>query len=65
MDIDDDTLLTVPQMCTYLNLKSKTLEAMRRRGDGPRFVKVGRSVRSRGIDVLDYLDEQTRESTTE
>jgi len=65
VNIDDDTLLTVKEMVSYLNLKSKTLEAMRRRGDGPRFIKVGRSVRYRGCDVLDYLDERTRESTTE
>ena len=67
MDIElkDDTLFTPTQLAEYLTLKLKTLEKMRRTGEGPRFIKVGRSVRYRGIDITDYLDEQTRESTTE
>jgi predicted DNA-binding transcriptional regulator AlpA len=65
VDLTDDSLFTPTQLAEYLSLKPKTLEKMRRVGDGPRYVKVGRSVRYRGIDVNEYLDENTRESTTE
>jgi len=65
IELNDDSLFTPNQLAEYLTLKPKTLETMRRRGDGPRFIKVGRSVRYRGIDINEYLDEQTRESTTE
>jgi predicted DNA-binding transcriptional regulator AlpA len=65
IELTDDALLTPKQLAEYTNLKPKTLETMRRRGDGPRFIKFGRSVRYRGIDISEYLDDQTRESTTE
>ena len=65
IELTDDYLFTPNQLAEYLTLKPKTLETMRRRGDGPRFIKVGRSVRYRGIDINEYLDDQTRESTTE
>jgi len=65
IELTDDALLTPKQLAEYLTLKPKTIETMRRRGDGPRFIKVGRSVRYRGCDINEYLDDQTRESTTE
>jgi predicted DNA-binding transcriptional regulator AlpA len=65
IELNDDSLFTPKDLAEYLTLKPKTLETMRRRGDGPRFIKVGRSVRYRGIDISEYLDDQTRESTAE
>ena len=65
IELNNDSLLTQDQLAEYLQLQPKTIETMRRRGDGPRFIKVGRSVRYRGSDIRDWFDDQTRESTTE
>ncbi len=64
IEFNDDSLLTEKQLAEYLQLKPKTIETMRRRGDGPKFIRVGRSVRYRGYDINEFLDENTRESTT-
>ena len=65
IELTDDYLFTPNQLAEYLTLKPKTLETMRRRGDGPRFIKVGRSVRYLGSDIREWFGDQTRESTTE
>ncbi len=38
-------LLTTEQAAAFLQMSTRTLEAWRQRGQGPKFVKVGRSVR--------------------
>jgi len=65
IELDDNTLLTPSELADYLSLKPKTLETMRRRGDGPKFKKLGRTVRYLGSDIRKWFGEQTRESTTE
>jgi predicted DNA-binding transcriptional regulator AlpA len=50
----------------YVGLKPSTLEKMRLRGEGPRFVKLGG--RAVGYDIQDldrWLDERKRASTSE
>lgn len=46
-----------------LDISPRTLEYLRVKGSGPRFVKVGRRVRYRATDLTAYLDERTRTST--
>ena len=65
IQLNDNTLFTPAQLAEYLSLKPKTLETMRRRGDGPKFKKLGRTVRYLGSDIREWFGEQTRESTTE
>jgi len=49
----------------YLDLKPATLEAWRCRGGGPRFVKLGRSVRYRRADLNEWIESRTRCNTSE
>ncbi len=46
-------------------LSKKTLQAMRVRGDGPMFVKIGRLVRYRQSDLDQYIDSRAVRSTSE
>jgi len=55
----DDRRLTVDEAAQVLCVSVKTLEAWRRLGKGPMFVKLGRSVRY----TMRALDEFTRERT--
>lgn len=59
-------LLTTPQAAEYLGgLKKNTLEGQRVRGEGCRFIKIGRLVRYRVEDLDAYLEAHTRSSTSE
>lgn len=49
----------------HLGLAVSTLEKMRVYGDGPPFVKLGRSVRYRVIDLEEYLAKRVVESTSQ
>lgn len=49
----------------HIGLAVSTLEKMRVYGDGPRFVKLGRSVRYRVADLEAYLDHRVVESTSQ
>lgn len=60
-----DTLHDTPQAAQYLgDLKPETLEAWRCRGGGPRFVKLGRSVRYRESDLDAFIESRLRASTS-
>ena len=48
-----------------IGVTSGTLANMRWAGNGPRFVKVGSRVRYRLSDIAEYLDANTRLSTSE
>jgi predicted DNA-binding transcriptional regulator AlpA len=59
-------ILRTPPAGDYIGLKPSTLEKMRLRGDGPRFIKLG--TRTVGYDIRDldaWLDERKRASTSE
>lgn len=52
------------EVAAYLHTTEAGLAQMRYRGDGPRFIKVGRrKVIYRWADVHAYLDANTRRST--
>ena len=53
------------QAAEYLGLKRTTLEAWRCRGDGPRFVKMGRLVKYRHADLEAFIESRTRDNTSE
>lgn len=56
-------LLSQDQLCRWLGKSSAWAERGRMAGYGPRFVKVGRSVRYRTSDVLAWLEANVRRST--
>lgn len=57
--------LTTTEAAAYLNIKPATLEQWRWRGEGPRFVKLSRSVRYRLADLESFLEGRVYRSTSE
>ena len=49
----------------FLGVSARTLEGFRVRGGGPRFVKIGGSVRYRIASLEEYLRDQERTSTSD
>ena len=66
-----ETTLTVPrllkesEMCGLVQKSEKWAQAARLHGTGPRFVKLGRSVRYRAADVLEWIEQNIRTSTSD
>jgi hypothetical protein len=60
-----DQLLTEIEAAQLRRQSVRTLQAERLRGNGCRFVKMGRSVRYRLRDVLEFIEGNTVTSTTE
>lgn len=58
-------LLTPRDLASQLNVSEPMLATWRYRGDGPPFVKVGRSVRYRPEAVAAWLDARTHTITRE
>lgn len=49
----------------FLQVKPTTLEQWRWNGKGPKFIKMGRSVRYRKSDLEEFISERIYGSTTE
>lgn len=62
-DLSPDTLLTPGQYAAYALTTEAQLAQQRYRGEGPRFVKFGRTVRYRWSDILAYIEASTRQQT--
>lgn len=60
----NQTFLDSDQAAEYLGLKRSTLEAWRCRGGGPKFVKMGRLVKYRFIDLENFVECQMRDHTS-
>lgn len=58
-------LLTEGQAADVLSISVRTLQAWRVRGGGPRFVAVGRAVRYRNAELIDFVESRTRTSTSD
>jgi excisionase family DNA binding protein len=58
-------LLTTGEAAEYLRVSVSFLMKARLRGDGPRFRKIGRSVRYTEADLELYLRQTARTSTSE
>ena len=56
-------LLTEIELSELLSMDRGTLRNWRSAGIGPTFIKIGRSVRYKLSDILDYLNVNTRTST--
>jgi hypothetical protein len=54
--------LTEKQTSELLQVTPACLQKMRREGRGPRFIRVGRLIRYRATEVLQFLDRDKSES---
>ena len=63
--ISGDVLLREGEAASFLDLSKRTLQAWRVQGRGPKFIKVGRSVRYRLEDLQTFVNENVHQSTSE
>lgn len=56
-------LAKAPEVATFLNTTPNQLSRLRYEGHGPKFVKLGRSVRYRWEDVHAWIEENVQAST--
>jgi len=59
------TVLDTRAAADFLGVSARTLEGFRVRGGGPRFAKIGGSVRYRIASLEEYLRQQERASTSD
>ncbi|MEA2599771.1 MAG: hypothetical protein QOF89_763 [Acidobacteriota bacterium] len=59
------TVFDTRAAAAFLGVSARTLEGFRVRGGGPRFVKIGGSVRYRIASLEEYLRQQERASTSD
>lgn len=60
----DDELIDQLAMSKMLRITTKTAEAWRSRGGGPRYIKVGSLVRYRKSDICQWIERRTVDSTS-
>ncbi len=65
LNIQADGLYDQAGLAEMLDKPVSWCERARWAGSGPQFIKIGRSVRYRGADVLTWLESQTRRSTSD
>ncbi|RVE97202.1 DNA-binding protein [Sinorhizobium meliloti] len=63
-EIRQGRLLRTEQAAEYLGLGVSTLEKYRLTGGGPRYSKLGRSVRYSSTDLDDWISANRRRSTS-
>jgi len=64
--LEERTVTLAPkEVAVRLGVKESTLANWRWSGRGPRHVRVGGRIRYRAQDLVDYLDSQTRTSTSD
>jgi hypothetical protein len=54
-DLDDETLLNTVQACQYVPYTKATLNLYRRRGKGPKSIRIGGRCFYKVKDLRDYL----------
>jgi predicted DNA-binding transcriptional regulator AlpA len=62
---DLNMLLTSREVAALLRLSERTMERHRVTGTGPRYIALGRAIRYRGCDLLDWIEHAARQSTSE
>jgi hypothetical protein len=62
---DLDELFTTPEYARERKCSERTIERERTGGTGCKYVKLGRSVRYRRRDILDFIARHVRGSTSE
>ena len=60
-----DRLLTTKDAADLLRVSTSWLAKARMRGDGPPFLRIGRSIRYRQSDLLRWMRSRTHLSTSE
>lgn len=60
-----ENLMTEDELVALLGKSKAWAQRGRWAGYGPKYVKVGRAVRYREADVLEWLESQTRQSTSD
>jgi hypothetical protein len=63
--LDCEQLLTVKEAAQFLRVSPSWLAKARMRGDGPAFIKVGRSIRYAGPALIQWAKSRQRVSTSE
>ena len=64
--LDDRTRTTDTEgAAARVGVTAETLRNWRWRGDGPPYLKIGRRVRYRLVDLVEFLDRCTRVSTSD
>lgn len=63
--LDPKTLYTQDQLAPVFQKSKSWFERARWAGSGPRYIKIGRSIRYRGADVITWLNDQTIGNTSE
>jgi predicted DNA-binding transcriptional regulator AlpA len=64
-DPDLAALLTGREAAALLRLSERTMERHRASGTGPRYLALGRAIRYRRRDLLDWIERAARQSTSE
>jgi len=65
LSVIGDRLMREKEVFRLLGISDSTGQQMRLKGQGPKFVKIGRMVRYRESDVLEYIqDLETHTSTS-
>lgn len=65
MPTEAPALITSTRLAEYLELTPQALANMRSQGTGPAYIKVGRGIRYRWIDVEKWMNDNTHLSTDE
>lgn len=60
---EKERVLTPEEVAEYLGSTKSWLAQMRYRGDGPRFLKMGRLVRYRERDLIEWLETRIHNRT--
>lgn len=60
-----DKLLNQKQAAAILGLSERTLERHRLAGTGPRYARLGRLVRYRECDLIEWVQDSLRTSTSQ
>jgi predicted DNA-binding transcriptional regulator AlpA len=63
--LDDECLRTPKEAANFLRVSESWLAKARMQGNGPPFVKIGRSIRYRESDLLRWMRSRTHLSTSE
>ncbi|MBC7282636.1 helix-turn-helix domain-containing protein [Hoeflea sp.] len=63
--VEPAPLLTETQVAKFLNLSTRTMQAWRIKGGGPRFLKLGRAIRYRTADLHEWLETRAVAHTSE
>lgn len=62
---NESKLLTPAELANILGLNIASLRNWRWKGKGPKYIKVGHLVRYKQSDVNEFIDEQSRTSTSD